>query len=116
MTKTLSDSTLSEYVDDMQAMTTRLLERFRETIGDDHYKRLSFETFDGETLEEAESHFLRIMSELKRIGEQQSRDEILERIRKGESFIATLDKSDRRYKAAEDKLCTLIEELGRIES
>jgi hypothetical protein len=41
---------------------------------------------------------------------------LLERIRKGEAFIESLDKSDPLYQAAEDKLCKLIDELGEMET
>jgi len=99
----------------MQAMVNHMLDVFyfeHKKLDELSYRRLSLETFTGSTLDEAEAHFLRIMDDFLKASKQV----LIQRIKKGEEFLDGLSKDDPRYKAAENKLVNLINELARFES
>lgn len=92
-------------------MVQRLLHTFyfeHKKIDELNYKRLSLETFDGTTWDEAKTHFTRLINEYKVAG----RNHLIDRIRKGEAYLESIDESHQNYRPAEEKLVKLINELA----
>jgi len=108
----LQQDDLQDYVERMQDMVTKMIEIFyfeHKKIDELNFKRLSLETFEGTTINEAAQHFRRIVNDFKEC----CRLHLISRIEKGEKFLESIEENDHRYEAAQKKLVSLINELAR---
>lgn len=117
MTRSASESRrlqdVEDYVSDMQDLFDETLNLFHfkhNKIDELSYKRLSLERFGGKTIDEAAAHFHQMFDDFKACAEKH----LLNRIRQGEVFIESLERNDKRRERAQEKLASLIHELGTL--